>query len=42
MTASVRLCTPSLAYMLRRWALIVFWDTNSSAAISGPRRLVGR
>ena len=42
LTASARLCTPSLAYMLRRWALIVFSDTNSSAAISGPRRLVGR
>ena len=42
LTASARLCTPSLAYMLRRWALIVFSDTNSSDAISGPRRLVGR
>ena len=42
LTASARLCTPSLAYMLRRWALIVFSDTKSSAAISGPRRLVGR
>jgi hypothetical protein len=41
-TAPARLCTPSLAYMLRRWALIVLWDTNSSAAISGARRLVGR
>ena len=41
-TASVRLCTLSLAYTWRRWALIVLWETNSSAAISGPRRLVGR
>ena len=42
LTASARLCTPSLAYTLRRWVLIVFSDTNSSAAISGARRLVGR
>ena len=41
-TASARLCTPSLAYTLRKWVLIVLSDTNSSAAISGPRRLVGR
>jgi hypothetical protein len=41
-TASARLCTPSLAYTLRKWVLIVFSDTNSSAAISGAGRLVGR
>ncbi|MFZ0385707.1 MAG: hypothetical protein WAL22_08590, partial [Solirubrobacteraceae bacterium] len=29
-TASARLCTPSLAYTLRKWVLIVFSDTNSS------------
>ncbi len=42
LTASARLCTPSLAYTLRRCVRIVFSDTNSSAAISGARRLVGR
>ena len=41
-TASARLCTPSLVYALRKWVLIVFSDTNSSAAISGAGRLVGR
>jgi hypothetical protein len=41
-TASARLCTPSLAYTLRKWVLIVFSDTNSSAAISGAGRLVDR
>ena len=41
-TASARLCTPSLAYTLRKWVLIVLSDTNSSAAISGAGRLVGR
>ena len=42
LTASARLCTPSFAYTLRMWVLIVFSDTNSSDAISGARRLVGR
>jgi len=41
-TASARLCTPSFAYTLRRCVLTVFSDTNSSAAISEARRLVGR
>ena len=42
LTASARLCTPSLAYTLRMCVRIVFSDTNSSAAISDARRLVGR
>jgi hypothetical protein len=41
-TAAARLCTSSLAYTLRMCVLIVFSDTNSSAAISGAERLVGR
>jgi hypothetical protein len=41
-TASVRLCTPSLAYGLRRWVLTVVVETDSSLAISGADRYVGR
>src|SRR6516165_12200012 len=42
LTASPRLCTPSFVYTLRKWVRIVFSDTNSSPAISGAGRLVGR
>jgi len=41
-TVSVRRCVPSLAYRCRRWVLTVLCETYSSAAISGPVRLVGR
>ena len=41
-TASARLCAPSLAYRLRRWVLTVLVETDSSRAISGADRWVGR
>jgi len=41
-TASARLWTPSLAYRLRMWVLTVLVETDSSPAISGADRWVGR
>jgi len=41
-TASARLCALSLAYRLRRWVLTVLVDTDSSPAISGADKWVGR
>jgi len=41
-TASDRLCAPSLAYTLRRWVLTVLVETDSSPAISGADKWVGR
>src|SRR6516162_10802287 len=41
-TAPARLCAPSLAYRLRRWVLTVLGETDSSPAISGADRWVGR
>ena len=41
-TVSARRCVPSLAYMWRMCVLTVLCETDSSFAISGMDRLVGR
>jgi len=41
-TASARVCVPSLAYRWEMWVRTVLCETDSSPAISGPDRLVGR
>jgi DNA-binding transcriptional ArsR family regulator len=41
-TASARVCAPSLAYRLRTWVLTVLAETDSSVAMAGADRSVGR